>query len=102
MILMSLSRLNQFPGLYLHIFSFLLTKSELDEIDVVSTDTKSPPGLLQSQATSPGEETQPILVPKSDSSPDAKPLKSSECYCNKVQDALAVWCEKCKQNFHIG
>ncbi|XP_071850062.1 cysteine-rich protein 2-binding protein-like isoform X2 [Apostichopus japonicus] len=75
--------------------------SELDEIDVVSTDTKSPPGLLQSQATSPGEETQPILVPKSDSSPDAKPLKSSECYCNKVQDALAVWCEKCKQNFHI-
>ncbi|KAJ8039777.1 Cysteine-rich protein 2-binding protein [Holothuria leucospilota] len=75
--------------------------SELDEIDVVSTDTKSPTGLLQPHVTLQGENevVKEVLSPSVVS--EEKEIDVVECYCNKKKDGLALWCEKCKKNFHI-
>lgn len=79
------------------------SQSELDEIDVVSTDTKSPTGLgllphvnLQGENETVKEVLSPSVVS------EEKEIDFVECYCNKKKDGLALWCEKCKKNFHIG
>ncbi|XP_022087677.1 cysteine-rich protein 2-binding protein-like [Acanthaster planci] len=73
---------------------------DVEEIDVVSMDTKSSEEVKAEVTAS--EQTSPVVVAEPPEDPTTPQDTDPQCYCNRPKEGLMLQCDMCKRRFHMG